>query len=336
MKICVATGIILAVSTCGALAADSIQQTNQLGPVKAITTLVPKQPMIGDEIHLEIRVQSPPDVEVLMPEFGEALDRYTILDFVPKQTIESDGTIVSIQRYTLQPYLSGDQFIPPILIEFVDHRPGHKPAPKDADAFELLTDRIDFTVKSVLPTDTKHELNPPLGELALPPSGARRYGWLIGTGCLLAVLAVAVGAVYLRSHRRKVRRRSAYEIARTRLDRLLAQPRQQTAAAIESFFVQISAIIRRYLEDRFDLHAPELTTEEFLAIARSSKDLTRVHQELLRDFLQQADLIKFAGVNATHGDIQRSAELAIQFLEDTRENAPLVEREEPEDDKRGE
>ena len=100
---------------------------------------------------------------------------------------------------------------------------------------------------------------------------------------------------------------------------------------MERFFVKISAIVRRYLEDRFDLHAPELTTEEFLAVAGNSADLTHAHQELLRDFLQQADLIKFAGVNATDADIQRSAELAIRFLEETRQNAPLVD--EPEQDR---
>lgn len=31
--------------------------------------------------------------------------------------------------------------------------------------------------------------------------------------------------------------------------------------------MEISAIIRRYLEDRFELRAPELTTEEFLGVA---------------------------------------------------------------------
>ena len=184
-----------------ALAADQITQTNQLGPIKVTTTLTPKKPTIGDEIHLEIRVESPRDVEVLMPEFGEALDRYTILDFVPRQTIRADGTTVSLQRYTLQPYLSGDQFIPPILVEFVDHRAGHPPAPKDSDAFELLTDRIDFTVASVLPTDTMQQLNPPLGKLALQPSATSRLGWLIGVGCLVACVVAGGGFFYLRSRR---------------------------------------------------------------------------------------------------------------------------------------
>jgi hypothetical protein len=45
----------------------------------------------------------------------------------------------------------------------------------------------------------------------------------------------------------------------------------------------------------------------------------------LRGFLRQADLVKFAGVTASPDEIQRAAEIAGQFLEETRENAPVVE-----------
>ena len=62
------------------------------------------------------------------------------------------------------------------------------------------------------------------------------------------------------------------------------------------------SIIRRYLEDRFELRAPELTTEEFLTVAGTPVLLSHEHQKLLRDFLRQADLVKFAGVQATKQD----------------------------------
>jgi hypothetical protein len=81
------------------------------------------------------------------------------------------------------------------------------------------------------------------------------------------------------------------------------------------------------LEDRFELRAPELTTEEFLASVGESPDLSRDHQNLLREFLRQADLVKFAGVQPSSQDIQRSVDAARRFLEETRENAPLIEEE---------
>ena len=79
--------------------------------------------------------------------------------------------------------------------------------------------------------------------------------------------------------------------------------------------------MRRYLEDRFELRAPELTTEEFLASVGESPDLSREHQVLLREFLRQADLVKFAGVRPAADDIQQSVDAARQFLEETKQES---------------
>jgi len=83
------------------LGAADTTKVAQLGPVTVTTTLAPAAPTIGDEITLEIRVEAEPEVEVLMPEFGEALSRYTIVNFVPHQRIDDAGKTVLIQRYTL-------------------------------------------------------------------------------------------------------------------------------------------------------------------------------------------------------------------------------------------
>jgi hypothetical protein len=307
-------------------AADELTRVNQLGPVEVTTRLVPAAPLIGDEITLEIRVEAEPDVEVLMPAFGEALHRYTIVDFVPRRAVTDAGRNEYVHRYTLQPQESGAQTIAPILIEFVDNRPGQKRAPDDLDAYELLTDRMDFHVQSVLPDSTSPQLVPALGPLDLEPRATawRRFG-PAGAGVALVLTAAVLAMLWTRGRRRRVRRRNAYELARARLDALLAQSTPHDAAAVEAFFVAISGIVRRYLEDRFELRAPELTTEEFLTLAGTSRDLTREHQGLLREFLRQADLVKFAGVRVTGEDVRHSSDLAIRFLEDTRENAPWVE-----------
>ena len=61
-----------------------------------------------------------PKVELLMPEFGEALGRFEIIDFAPKEEIDESGATIARQRYRLQPARSGTQIIPPLRIEFVD------------------------------------------------------------------------------------------------------------------------------------------------------------------------------------------------------------------------
>ncbi len=311
-----------------------LQQSEQLGPVLAKLELTPEQPLIGDPVTLTISVLAEKDVELLMPEFGEALDRFTILDFVPKNEVLETGQTQATQQYRLQPPVSGKQSIPPILIEFVDRRDGQRQAPEGMDAYELLTPRLDFEVQSVVPRNASYEMKPPLGELqALGMSPTQRLSWIAGLGILALLIAAPFVMKWWAARSKRVRRQSAYEIARSRLDRLTTGPVPQ-GEAIDGYFVELSQIVRQYLEDRFDLRAPELTTEEFLETVSDSGELTGEHQSLLQQFLKQADLVKFAGLQPNPSEIERAVAHAENFLEDTRENSPLVEvvESEPDDD----
>ena len=57
-------------------------ESTELGPVTATVKVDPGKPLIGDVVTLTVEVVSEADVEVLMPEFGEALDRYRIFDLL--------------------------------------------------------------------------------------------------------------------------------------------------------------------------------------------------------------------------------------------------------------
>ena len=308
----------------GLLGETGMVRKFESGPVQATITLEPSQPVIGDAITLSILVRAEKNVEVLMPEFGEALERFAIVDFVPRESVDDQGRTILEQRYRLQPATSGRQTVPPILVEYVDRRPGQRSAPEGLDAYELMTDRIEFQVQSVLPPDAESDLKPALGELPpLAPPPAPTWPWLVGGIVVLAITSPMLIRAW-NSWQRRSRRQSAYQVARSRLDRLLTRPRL-TPEQIDEFYVELSGIVRRYLEDRFELRAPELTTEEFLAAVGNSADLSRDHQSLLREFLRQADLVKFAGLRPDGEVVEQSISAAGRFLDETRENSPLVD-----------
>ena len=304
-------------------AAKPLKRSATSGPLTVTVTLDPEQPLIGDTFTLELRVRVEADVEVLMPEFGEALDRFTIVDFVPREQLDGQGRKLATQTYRLQASASGPQIIPPILVEYVDRRSGKKSAPEGFDAYEFLTEQLEFQVQSVIPDDAKLDLKPPLGQLApLETPSTIRWPWVVGGALALLAITPSAYRAYAR-YRRRARRRSAYDIAHGRLERLV-QKRTSFGDA-DAFYVVLSDIVRRYLEDRFELRAPELTTEEFLLSVGESPDLSDEHQLLLREFLRLADLVKFAGLQPSADDMARSIEAAQQFLEETRDNAPLIE-----------
>ena len=297
--------------------ATPTEQRTERGPVSALVRLEPAAVRIGDPVTLTIEVTAEAGVELLMPVFGSSLERFTILEFVPREAIDDAGRTVSTQRYRLQAPASGEHTIPPITVEFVDRRADQREAPEDEDAYELLTERIAFSVESVVPEGAGSDLKPPLGPLAaLTLAGTSRWLWpAAGIALVITGVLVLVGK---RLYGRDVQK-SAYAIALARLQMLDVRPRPD-AEAMDAFFVELSDLVRRYLEDRFTLHAPELTTEEFLDVAAGSPDLTRNHRSFLRTFLESADQVKFARFVPAAADVDTALSAVRGFLEQTADD----------------
>jgi len=85
----------------------------------------------------------------------------------------------------------------------------------------------------------------------------------------------------------------------------------------EEFYVRLSAIVRTYLEARFRLRAPEMTTEEFLQAAQRDPQLTPPQRSLLGTFLAEADLVKFARYVPAADDAERAYRAAREFVQST-------------------
>ena len=118
--------------------------------------------------------------------------------------------------------------------------------------------------------------------------------------------------------------KSPSEIAYGRLEILLKKnlPQQRL---IKEYFIEISDIMRRYVEGRFTVRAPELTTPEFLERIKRSDQLKLDHKQLLKEFLNCCDLVKFAKYGPSEKEINESATLVRRFVDDTKQTATVEE-----------
>jgi len=87
---------------------------------------------------------------------------------------------------------------------------------------------------------------------------------------------------------------------------------------IKEYYSELSGVVRWYIEERLDVRAPEMTTEEFIHAVRYSDKLTDAQQGFLRDFLNASDMVKFAKFVPTPEEMFRAVRLARIFVQETR------------------
>lgn len=139
------------------------------------------------------------------------------------------------------------------------------------------------------------------------------WPWLAGAG-LLCAAAAWFGWRHLR-RRQTGATPEPVEPPHAKARRLLQQLRQNgEQLEAEVFTIEVSAILRLYLEEALDLPAPEQTAEEFLQELSGQAWLTPELQQDLEEFMRLADLVKFARQSLDSGQRQRLLESAVQVV----------------------
>ena len=109
-----------------------------------------------------------------------------------------------------------------------------------------------------------------------------------------------------------------WETAYNRLDELKAK-NLIAQGKIKEYYIVLSDIARRYIEDRFKIKAPEMTTEEFFNSLRGARELSAQHKNILREFLNSCDMVKFAKYSSSADEADQGFELVKKLVDETRQ-----------------
>ncbi len=162
----------------------------------------------------------------------------------------------------------------------------------------------------------------------LHPPDLRALVW--ATVILLALAGAAVWFARRRARRRITARPpsadealAAWEEALRALERCASLLR---AEASRDYAIAATGVVRRYLERRFGLHAPRLTTEEFFIAVRVGNVLPEPHRESVGHYLSLCDLMKFGRAVAETAELEQLHQAAVSLVMDSRPTpvAPAV------------
>jgi Domain of unknown function (DUF4381) len=196
------------------------------------------------------------------------------------------------------------------------------------DWLEQAWNPLEITVTSSVVAGNVEDAKGITGIEQLPPVPAWNAWKIGGVAGLVALTGIALGAWrWKRRPPLAMPEPPPHEWALRELDRIeaLDLPGGQD---VERYHTLVSDVLRRYLEIRFGLHAPEQTTPEFLAGLQRSAALPGAQQEQLRHFLERCDLAKFARAEFTVPECRAVAVLAREFIGATAKKPadPTVER----------
>ncbi len=304
---------------------ESIVLKSEKGPVALQVRLWPKQPRLSDLVELEIEVGSDADVVIRPPAFGEAVGDFLVRDYTerpPKKITEAGKPNRRVFYYQLEPVFSGAHLIRSIAIEFIDNR---QDSEHKGDSSWIESDPIEVKVTSELGDQVPSLVN--LEPMAPPKTidDSSVWWWLAGGVLVLGTVA----AFYLKrrthAHSQAVHQPSAEEIAHSQLETLLAE-NLPSQGMFKDFYLRLTGIVRNYIEGITSLRAPEQTTEEFLREMGEKAVFSSDQSHRLKEFLEAADMVKYAAQRPDTKQIDTSIVRAKEFIDMKPRDAikPLV------------
>ena len=315
-----AMGSLILIAGCGVVGSnggasspgseDAIERRAEKGPVKLSVRVRPRQPRLSDLVEMDVTVETQPDVEVKPPAFGEAVGDFLIRDYSERPAEAGTGQRRRF-HYQLEPAHAGKHLIRSVSVEFVDARPNSggrgEPAQIETEPMEL-----DVTSEFGDGAPSLADLEPMLPPQPVPQ--AFRIRWLVAAG-LVGLLAIAVAAAIRWRKRRPVaaRRQTPEEIAQAALAQLLGE-NLPGRGLIKEFYLRLTGIVRQYVEATTGIRAPEQTTEEFLRDMRARAVFPPDRSVRLAEFLEAADLVKYAGQQPQGGQIDEAIARAHEFV----------------------
>jgi len=295
---------------------------SQQGDVSVESRIDKSQVTVGELVLYEVIVKHSPDIEITMPPPGINLGGFEVRDYKPFDPVKKGDLIERKVEYTIAAYDTGTYVIPPTGILYMT---------ADSVQNSLLTDAVTIRVESILSGDAEDIL-----DIKGPLELLRSWKTIILLSLLglsLALLGV-FGYLYYRKKKRgeslfewkKEPERPAHEEAFGALN-ILRETTLLAEGKIKNYYVELSEIVRLYLQKRYFKPVLEMTTTETkaaMAVENVGENaLTKVSM-----LLDECDLVKFAKYLPDENEHEKSLRLAYDIINLTKIEAYTVVEEE--------
>lgn len=274
-----------------ALGAGQVADLGRDG-VGIVVEAEPETVDVGRDFFVTVKVTSPAGTKASLPDLRDRFGGFQVAeDFAEEPVADAAGNVTEVTRWRLVPEPLARRYrLAPFAVTTVA-------TAGVARASSFCTAPVAFAPPAPPPAAAGEMEIAPTRDL--PPLSWRLAGLcaagLAGLAGVAALVCLVVRRIRLMV---RIRRMSPIERALYELDALLRKG-LPGRGLYKDFYVELTMVVRRYVERRHAVRAPNLTTEEFLRAAQTNPAFTPEAVAELKAFLESADMVKFAGVEAT-------------------------------------
>jgi hypothetical protein len=275
--------------------------------------------LIGDQTVLRVTAQIPGKSVISFPQLKDSIGKIKIVRGLKPDTAfdrKEPATETITHNYIVTSFDTGVYVIPEL--EF------HTPTGT------FKTGTVTLQVRSV-PVDTTKAFYDIKQPFVVPYTF---WDWLkdhwITVAIILVIILLATAIIYYLKNRPKevVTKKaspalSADAIALNKLYELRDKKLWQQNE-VKQYYIELTDILREYLESRYHIRTHEQTTGEIFA-GLKNKDMPANERNNLKQLLTLADLVKFAKEEPSPAENEQSMEKAIVFIRQTKEEAQPVD-----------
>ncbi len=268
---------------------------------------------IGDIIRYTIKVDAASNVWFYIPDFTETAGGLAVYNWNKSEKSQlPNGRVIQTQTSELETYLVGDYEIPATNIIYA----------ANGKTNYISGTPIYVEVTSVATTNDTfsgiRDIKGPVDIQTLIKKKSKMFLIVIAAALLTSLIIIIL--VRKRKEVKKVviPPTPAHIIAYNALKNL-DEKHLIEKNHIKEFYYELSNILRHYIEDRFTIKAPERTTEEFLHELNNDKTFPEEYRALLKKFLIESDLVKFANYDAGCENAHNAEDKTIEFIDETKE-----------------
>lgn len=300
---------------------EVVRDTAERGPLRLTAEASPATAWFGDAVTVKLSMRTPLEYDVRFPDVADFGGLAVSMGPPQDARPAAEGGLEWRQTYSLVSFTSGALEIPPLAAKYRRKASSATTGDVSEEAGteqELAVGTLRVEIRSALTSQDSMMSPRDVTGTAMPSLRLTAWQWvMIGGGVVAAAFAVWGVAHWIRSVRRRPAPPLLPEVWALRALSELAVGGWVESGRAREFYYRLSEIVRRYIELKFNLAAPEMTSEEFLTLLLRRKDALPYDAERLRRFMSACDLVKYAAYGPRKEDAEEALGTARAFVDAT-------------------